>query len=118
MPFPTKSVDHQDGTYEACLAYLDSKGYTLWGDYSLNPDEDGSGHNTNEAAARWLEAQVRGVADHYDTPANPAPAYAGTHEEHVAEQQKFYSGPYSTETTGGGKRPSALHTHGQQAESW
>lgn len=95
----------QDGTYEACLAYVNSKGYVLWGDYSLNPNRNGDGTPKNRPAARWLEAQVRGVADHYDTPANPAPPYAATHEEHVAEQQKFYSGPYSDERNGGGQQP-------------
>jgi len=97
---PTKN--DADGTYEACLSYLDAKGYVLWGDYSLNPNRNGDGTPKNRSAARWLEAQVRGVADHYDTPER---TYAGTHEEHVAEQQKFYAGPYSSERNGGGQRP-------------
>lgn len=87
-----------DGTYEACLAYVNSKGHVLWGDFMLVPDSD-----RNTEAARWLEKQVRGVADHYDTADHPAPPYAG---------------PYSTERNGGGRRPSALITHGQQAETW
>lgn len=112
-----------DGTYEACLSYLNAKGHTLWGDYSLNPNEDGSGHYKNEAAAHWLEAQVRGVAEHYDTPTRTYGTASNT------EQTALYAGPYSTERNGGGKRParqatagsgrpSALITHGQQAERW
>ncbi len=80
----------QDGTYEACLSYLDAKGFVLWGDYSLNPNNNDDGTPKNRPAARWLEAQVRGVASHYDTSANPAPPYAG---------------PYSSERNGGGQRP-------------
>jgi len=98
------TADSQDGTYEACLSYLDAKGFVLWGDYSLNPNRNGDGTPKNRSAARWLEAQVRGVADHYDTPANPAPPYAG---------------PYSDERSPNRpNRPSALITHGQQAERW
>ena len=124
----------QDGTYEACLSYLAAKGYVLWGDYSLNPNANDDGTPKNRPAALWLEAQVRGVADHYDTPAR---TYHPTPNK--------YSGPHSTETTGGGQRPrwyesgettgggltqkavnpdsfrdrpSALITHGQQAEAW
>lgn len=84
----TKPVN--DATYGACLAYLNAKGYVLWGDYSLNPNNNDDGTPKNRPAARWLEAQVRGVADHYDTPDNPAPPYAG---------------PYSSERNGGGQRP-------------
>ena len=104
------TADSQDGTYEACLSYLDAKGYVLWGDYSLNPNRNGDGTPKNRSAARWLEAQVRGVADHYDTSTHPAPPYAG---------------PYSTGNGGWQRpsvspsvRPSALITHGQQAERW
>lgn len=81
----------------------------------------------NDEAARWLEAQVRGVADHYDTP-----------ERTYHPVEPPYRGPYSTETTGGGPRPaqqvdaahplwnmdstqtrpSALITHGQQPDRW
>ncbi len=50
----------------------------------------------NHAAAQWLEAQVRGVADHYDTPA------------------RAYAAGRSTKSG----RPSALITHGQQPERW
>lgn len=116
----------QDGTYEACLSYLNAKGYVLWGDYSLNPNANDDGTPKNRPAARWLEAQVRGVADHYDTP------------DRTYHPTTPYAGPYSTETTGGGHRPaqrvdaahplwnmdstqtrpSALITHGQQSERW
>lgn len=91
-----------DGTYEACLAYLNAKGHVLWGDYSLNPYKNDDGTPKNHRAAQWLETQVRGVAEYYDTPDNPAPAYAG---------------PHSAERNGG-VRPSALITHGQQPERW
>ena len=85
-----------DGTYEACLAYLNAKGHLLWGDYSLNPNRNDDGTPKNHAAARWLEAQVRGVADYYDTPA------------------RTYAAGRSTKSG----RPSALITHGQQPERW
>ena len=88
-------MSDQDGTYEACLAYLNAKGYVLWGDYSLNPNNNDDGTPKNRPAARWLEAQVRGVASHYDTPGRTYGAGAGA-----------------------ANRPSALITHGQQAERW
>ena len=90
------TADSQDGTYEACLSYLDAKGYVLWGDYSLNPNRNDDGTHKNHAAARWLEAQVRGVADCYDTSA------------------RTYAAGRSTKSG----RPSALITHGQQPERW
>lgn len=93
MPYPTPG---DDGTYEACLAYLNAKGHVLWGDYQLNPNRNDDGTPKNYAAARWLEAQVRGVADCYDTSA------------------RTYAAERSTKSG----RPSALITHGQQPERW
>jgi hypothetical protein len=101
----------QDGTYEACLSYLDAKGFVLWGDYSLNPNRNDDGTPKNRSAARWLEAQVRGVADHYDTPANPAPPYAGPYNTK-------HSGDWQRPSVSPSVRPSALITHGQQPERW
>lgn len=114
------NTNDADGTFEACLSYLRTKGHVLWGDYSLNPNEDGSGHYKNEAAARWLETQVRGVADHYDTPTrtyHPAQPYAGPYSaERSGGGLRPDPKPRPTDTTGG--RPSALITHGQQPEAW
>lgn len=105
------STDDQDGTYEACLAYLNAKGHVLWGDYSLNPNRNDDGTPKNHAAARWLEAQVRGVADHYDTPTR---AYelprTLTNEAQYRPNLKSRPRPRP--------RPSALITHGQQPERW
>lgn len=110
------TADSQDGTYEACLSYLDAKGFVLWGDYSLNPLTNDDGTPKNRPAARWLEIQVRGVADAFD---------ALNYPYHVDLPRTLtdevpYAGPYSTERNGGGHapRPSALVTHGQQAERW
>lgn len=111
---------NNDGTYEACLAYLDAKGYVLWGDYSLNPNRNDDGSPKNHAAARWLEAQVRGVADHYDTPEAPAPSYAGPLSDGDQRTGKHQAAYIMNPAWHFGKsgRPSALITHGQQPERW
>ena len=104
-----------DPLYEACESFLSNRHTVLWSDYDLTrPDR-------KEKAARWLAAQIQGVAEHYDAAPTAPPFFtAGTADTKPLTDapNEHYEGPYSHERNGGGRRPSALVTHGQQPERW
>lgn len=119
-----------DDIRDACEAYLSQKQCTLWADWDITrPDR-------REKAVDWLAGEIQAVADFYEPePFNYDAIQSGMeHDVHVEIQSQFlstrrtqphygrpvdaYSGPYSAERNGGGQRPSALITHGQQAETW
>ena len=102
-----------DPLYAACLSYLSNRHATLWSDFIL-PDNI-------IPAARWLATQIQGVAEHYDAAPTAPPFFtAGTADTKPLTDapNEHYEGPYSHERNGGGRRPSALVTHGQQPERW
>ncbi len=111
---------------QACEDYLSAKNCTLWSDFDISRPE------RRHAAAVWLEAQIRGVADIYDggppiqhgpdaynaqrvqelndgldrlAGSLPEPAWTEAARQHLALQAER-------------SRPSALVTHGQQPEAW
>lgn len=82
-----------DPVLQAARSYLEAKHTTLWADFLLDrPDR-------REAAAQWLTQQVHGLSEFYREPGEPEAAGTGA-------------------GAGGTGRPSALITHGQQAEVW
>lgn len=83
-----------DPLYAACLSYLSNRHATLWSDFIL-PDNI-------IPAARWLSAQIQGVAEHYDATDTP---FFTTATEPLTAPYDGYSGPYSTEHSGGGRSP-------------